>query len=105
MGVPPLVVVPDAPEDADTIENWLAVLRAGPRRWPRCRPPPAPWPTSSGGRASGRYRVERSVNPSARAGRGVEIRFPAARGQEGPAGDGLPQRRRGVHPAPAEASR
>jgi excinuclease ABC subunit C len=30
LGVPPLVVVPDAPDDADTVQAWLALLRVGP---------------------------------------------------------------------------
>jgi excinuclease ABC subunit C len=74
LGVPPLVVVPDAPDDAQTVESWLAVVRAGAA-------------ADGGGHlgaladvewwaASGRYRVERSVNPAARAGAGVEIRVP-----------------------------
>jgi excinuclease ABC subunit C len=75
LGVPPLIVVPEAPDDAETVESWLAVIRAG--------------AAADGGAhhsgaladvewwaASGRYRVERSVNPSARAGAGVEIRVP-----------------------------
>jgi excinuclease ABC subunit C len=77
MGVPPLVVVPDAPEDGDTIEHWLAVLRAGtgdgavPGADRRGALADVEWWA-----ASRRYRVERSVNPSARAGAGVEIRVP-----------------------------
>jgi excinuclease ABC subunit C len=124
-GVPPLVVVPDAPDDADTLQAWLALIRAGP---PLARgegaagdgagengvsaegaagedgvsaegaagngatgngPAGAERPdltyAAPPGRvladvewwaASGRYRVERSVNPTARAGARVEIRVP-----------------------------
>jgi excinuclease ABC subunit C len=72
LGIPPLVIVPEAPDELDTISAWLALVRSG----------------SVGGAAapvladvewwaaSGRYRVERSVNPEARAGLHVEIRVP-----------------------------
>ena len=30
LGVPPLVLVPDAPDDAETVQAWLALLRVGP---------------------------------------------------------------------------
>jgi excinuclease ABC subunit C len=151
-GVPPLVLVPDTPDDPDTLQAWLALLRAGPvlpdvegtaagerangqgseggdaareerpaseltdEERPACegggeerpagelageeRPAgqggdaagestgderPDPGPSSSRRRvladvewwaASGRYRVERSVNPTARSGLRVEIRVP-----------------------------
>ena len=36
LGVPPLVLVPDAPDDAETVQAWLALLRVGPARpWRR----------------------------------------------------------------------
>jgi excinuclease ABC subunit C len=72
LGVPPLIVVPEAPDELETISAWLALVRSG----------------SGGGAdapvladvewwaASGRYRVERSVNPEARSGLHVEIRAP-----------------------------
>ena len=75
LGVPPLVVVPDAPDEPETSgPGWRccgpARRRCGDRRRrDRTGPTPRPaasWPTSSGGRPSGRYRVERSVNPTAR---------------------------------------
>jgi excinuclease ABC subunit C len=74
LGVPPLVVVPDAPDDGDTVESWLAVVRAGAGADGEGRfgaLADVEWWA-----ASGRYRVERSVNPAARAGAGVEIRVP-----------------------------
>jgi excinuclease ABC subunit C len=70
LGVPPLVVVPDAPDDGRTVESWLAVVRAGADSAPGALADVEWWA------ASGRYRVERSVNPSARSGAGVEIRVP-----------------------------
>jgi excinuclease ABC subunit C len=72
LGVPPLIVVPEAPDEPEIIGAWLALVRTG----------------SGGGAdapvladvewwaASGRYRVERSVNPEARAGVHVEVRVP-----------------------------
>jgi excinuclease ABC subunit C len=89
LGIPPLVVVPDAPDDPEIVRAWLALLRAGPPlsgieptegddRPGRDQPAPprrvladVEWWA-----ASGRYRVERSVNPTARTGAGVEIRVP-----------------------------
>ncbi|HET9691326.1 MAG TPA: excinuclease ABC subunit UvrC [Acidimicrobiales bacterium] len=70
LGVPPLIVVPDAPDDEAVVEEWLSVQRAvdtgvsgavGDVEW---------WA------ASDRYRVERSVNPNARQGSSVELRVP-----------------------------
>jgi excinuclease ABC subunit C len=104
LGVPPLVVVPDAPDDPDTLQTWLALLRAGPAL-PDGDEAAGEGPIGAGpigeGRAgdehpdanhptparnaladvewwaaSGRYRVERSVNPTARFGARVEIRVP-----------------------------
>jgi excinuclease ABC subunit C len=79
MGVPPLIVVPDGPEELETIEAWLESERA--------EAGIGAGVGGAGGRsavdagvewwaASGRYRVERSVNPSAGAGSRVEIRVP-----------------------------
>jgi excinuclease ABC subunit C len=101
LGVPPLVVVPETPDDPDSIQAWLAVIRAGgvvPAVEPIIgsgdlsvaepteadegqSPSGAPMARSAVGdvewwAASPRYRVERSVNPAARAGAGVEIRVP-----------------------------
>jgi excinuclease ABC subunit C len=70
LGVPPLVLVPDLPEESGVMEDWLAGERVGGRDR---RPAVADvewWA------ASDRYRVERSVNPEARAGSHVEIRVP-----------------------------
>ena len=91
LGVPPLILVPDVPEDLDIVEAWLAVERVGvapavgavlaegavPDE-PVTSPSP---PRSAVGdgewwAASSRYRVERSVNPEARSGARVEIRVP-----------------------------
>jgi excinuclease ABC subunit C len=70
LGVPPLVVVPEAPDDTETVERWLAVVRAAADSAPGALADVEWWA------ASGRYRVERSVNPSARAGASVQIRVP-----------------------------
>ncbi len=70
LGVPPLVVVAEMPEECGVLEEWLAAGRqeaaghagaVGDVEW---------WA------ASDRYRVERSVNPAARAGHNVELRVP-----------------------------
>jgi excinuclease ABC subunit C len=87
LGVPPLIVVPEAPEGHDIVEAWLAVERSGPQFTDGDAEAGAGSGGSSGptrsavGRvewwaASPRYRVERSVNPEARAGARVEIRVP-----------------------------
>ena len=77
LGVPPLILVPEAPDEADTMQDWLAFLRSG-----------AGAPAEEGERrsatasdiewwaANSRYRVERSVNPEARHGSHVEVRVP-----------------------------
>ena len=72
-GVPPLVIVPEQPDESETIEAWLAVQRAGGVERGRDHAVDADvewWA------ATGRYRVERSVNPTAAAGARVEIRVP-----------------------------
>ena len=73
MGVPPLIVVPHEPEDADTLGTWLAVTRSGvaERGLDQAVDAGVEWWA-----ATGRYRVERSVNLAARAGSRVEIRVP-----------------------------
>ncbi|MBO0731955.1 MAG: excinuclease ABC subunit UvrC, partial [Acidimicrobiaceae bacterium] len=71
LGVPPLVVVPEAPEDSDTVEAWLALQRGAPAGDQRPAVADVEWWA-----ASNKYRVERSVNPTARAGAHVEIRVP-----------------------------
>jgi excinuclease ABC subunit C len=73
MGVPPLVVVPEAPEDGDTLETWLAVMRSGVAERGRddAVDSEVEWWA-----ATGRYRVERSVNPTAATGLRVEVRVP-----------------------------
>jgi excinuclease ABC subunit C len=87
MGVPPLIVVPEAPEGQETVEAWLAVERSA----PHLKDAESEGESGRGGSpgparsavgdvewwaASRRYRVERSVNPEARAGARVEIRVP-----------------------------
>jgi excinuclease ABC subunit C len=72
LGVPPLVVVPEEPDEADVLETWLGGQRADPVH---------PFLGGAVGdvewwAADARYRVERSVNPSARAGLHVELRVP-----------------------------
>ncbi|HLI54004.1 MAG TPA: excinuclease ABC subunit UvrC [Acidimicrobiales bacterium] len=101
LGVPPLVLVAEMPEDVEILEAWLATTGRG--GLPASSSPASsllpPSPASSlpaGGRpdaprggntaatnpgvewwaATGRYRVERSVNPEARHGARVEIRVP-----------------------------
>jgi excinuclease ABC subunit C len=72
LGIPPLVLVPEEPDEGQLLEEWLAMERAEPGQqvvdpavnnveW---------WA------ADARYRVERSVNPNARTGVNVEIRVP-----------------------------
>jgi excinuclease ABC subunit C len=76
MGVPPLIVVPDEPEESDVLDAWLAVLRSaaadgGPRRRDDAVDADVEWWA-----VTGAYRVERSVNTAAHAGSRVEIRVP-----------------------------
>jgi excinuclease ABC subunit C len=74
LGVPPLIVVPELPDECDVVKAWLAVQRSGGESGP----------TLTGAvdagvewwAATGRYRVERSVNPNASTGLRVEIRAP-----------------------------
>ena len=81
LGVPPLILVPDMPDEPETMQDWLALLRAGPApqgdegdRPGERRAATATdiewWAVNS------RYRVERSVNPEARHGSHVEVRVP-----------------------------
>jgi excinuclease ABC subunit C len=101
LGIPPLILVPELPEDGQTLGDWLAERRhtdgtvdggagpAGPVELPA--PPVATGSSGPGGvthhrpaavsdvewwAANQRYRVERSVNPAARSGSRVEIRVP-----------------------------
>lgn len=96
LGVPPLVVVPDSPDDDGVLTQWLAVQRqvaatGGDPAEAQAAAARAlvhgPAPVVAAGRraavgevewwaASDRYRVERSVNPSARGGAHVELRVP-----------------------------
>jgi len=72
-GVPPLVIVPDEPEEAELLEAFLALTRSsGPER----RRDDAVDADVEWWAATGRYRVERSVNPAAATGARVEIRVP-----------------------------
>jgi excinuclease ABC subunit C len=73
MGVPPLIVVPDAPEECDVLETFLAVMRSETADRGRNNAVAADvewWAVT------GKYRVERSVNPAALRGSRVEIRVP-----------------------------
>jgi excinuclease ABC subunit C len=87
LGVPPLIVVPEAPDNRETVEAWLAVERSAPAVGDgETAPGVAEAGPAGAGRsavgdvewwaASPRYRVERSVNPEARTGARVEIRVP-----------------------------
>ena len=72
LGVPPLIVVPNEPDNADTLESWLAASRsAGETETSAAAVGSGEWWA-----ASQRYRVERSVNPEARGRSNVEIRVP-----------------------------
>ncbi len=85
MGVPPLILVPEAPEDAETIVEWLELLRSSPDvagdepdhvKTGRRRAGDATSADVEWWAADSRYRVERSVNPNARKGSAVEVRVP-----------------------------
>ncbi len=81
LGVPPLVLVPEAPDELDTMEAWLGVMRTEPAAGfaPVTEGPPPGRSAIGAGEwwaATRRYRVERSVNPEARTGSRVEVRVP-----------------------------
>jgi excinuclease ABC subunit C len=72
-GVPPLILVPDLPDDIETIHDWLAFIRSTNTERSSITA------TDTGiewWAATARYRVERSVAPEARAGSTVEVRVP-----------------------------
>jgi excinuclease ABC subunit C len=72
-GVPPLILVPDEPEECDVVSDFLAVMRSAVSERGRNEAVDADvewWAVT------GKYRVERSVNPAAHAGLRVEIRVP-----------------------------
>jgi len=73
MGVPPLIVVPDEPDEPEVMEAFLAVMRAAgtDRRSDEATDADVEWWA-----VSGAYRVERSVNTDAHSGTRVEIRVP-----------------------------
>jgi excinuclease ABC subunit C len=72
LGVPPLVLVPELPDELDTVEDWLGVLRhTNAERSRSDAISDVEWWA-----ATQRYRVERSVNPEARVGTKVEVRVP-----------------------------
>jgi excinuclease ABC subunit C len=74
LGVPPLIVVPELPDECDVVESWLAVQRSAGDAGPTLKgavDADVEWWA-----ATGRYRVERSVNPNASKGSRVEIRAP-----------------------------
>jgi excinuclease ABC subunit C len=72
-GVPPLVLVPDLPDDIGTIQDWLGLLRGGnsERSNYSATATDIEWWA-----ANTRYRVERSVSLEARQGSHVEVRVP-----------------------------
>jgi excinuclease ABC subunit C len=82
LGVPPVVLVPEMPDELGTMQEWLALVRAGiseagsdvaeaeSHRRPATSAGMEWWAANS------RYRVERSVNPEARHGSRVEVRVP-----------------------------
>ncbi len=84
LGVPPLILLPDEPDGAEVLEAWLEAQRSGAPEQPRTTSTGSssgrrPGATSDGVEwwaADARYRVERSVNPSARSGAVVELRVP-----------------------------
>ena len=73
LGVPPLILVPEMPDDPDTIHDWLAFIRStnAERSSTTATDTDIEWWA-----ATARYRVERSVAPEARAGSRVEVRVP-----------------------------
>ncbi len=73
LGVPPLVLVPEIPDEPETIQEWLALLRGANSERARgdATDGDVEWWA-----ADSRYRVERSVNPEARHGSRVEVRVP-----------------------------
>jgi excinuclease ABC subunit C len=81
LGIPPLVLVPEAPDELETMEAWLGVMRTEPAAGVApVAEGPAPGRSAIGAgewwAATRRYRVERSVNPEARMGSRVEVRVP-----------------------------
>ncbi|MGI8751126.1 MAG: excinuclease ABC subunit UvrC [Acidimicrobiales bacterium] len=87
LGIPPLIVVPDRPDDEEVLSAWLDVQRGaeeggGVALLPAIPEAEGPTPRRSAvgdgewWAATNRYRVERSVNPEARSGGHVEIRVP-----------------------------
>ena len=84
LGVPPLILVPEEPDEAETMQEWLAVMRAEPAGADPVAPDPGAAPEGRRSAvgdgewwaANHRYRVERSVNPEARSGSRVEVRVP-----------------------------
>jgi excinuclease ABC subunit C len=77
LGVPPLVLVPEMPDELETIQSWLALLRAGnAERTSATGSKGATAEAVEWWAADGRYRVERSVNPEARHGLHVQVRVP-----------------------------
>lgn len=75
LGVPPLVLVPEIPEGTEVIEAWLGGQRSGGapanRSGAKGQSGPGEWWA-----VDRRYRVERSVDPEARAGARAEVRVP-----------------------------
>ncbi len=82
LGIPPVVVVPEEPDEVGVVEAWLAVQRADPSLTvsPVASDPGGGHRSAVGAvewwAADDTYRVERSVNPAARAGSRVSVRVP-----------------------------
>ena len=83
LGVPPLILVPQVPEDPETIGEWLEMQRSersetadGSAPAQRSRTNAATATDVEWWAADSEYRVERSVNPAARKGSAVEVRVP-----------------------------
>ncbi|HET9076940.1 MAG TPA: excinuclease ABC subunit UvrC [Acidimicrobiales bacterium] len=73
LGVPPVVLVPELPDELDTIQQWLGLLRGANAERTRAE---AVATDVEWWAADSRYRVERSVNPEARHGSRVQVRVP-----------------------------
>jgi excinuclease ABC subunit C len=72
LGIPPVVLVPEEPDERPLLEEWLAMERSEPGQKAHTGAvADVEWWA-----ANARYRVERSVNPNARTGVNVEVRVP-----------------------------
>ncbi|MGH9122258.1 MAG: excinuclease ABC subunit UvrC, partial [Acidimicrobiales bacterium] len=71
LGVPPLILTPELPDDLLTLEEWLRAARLDGTAAAATTLGEGEWWA-----ASDRYRVERSVNPNSRSRAAVEVRVP-----------------------------